>query len=443
MRRLAVALLLACSPSTAQVPDGWYIVSSAQWVGDFQPRAPGGLFLVHPRSSAPPIPVQGLGTELTGSGTPFLSGANAVAIRPDDRTLYVGEAGRAPATIELHEITLQGANATTVRKTAVGVPDPLEFYGGISQIAVLANGDAVFSVNGLANGPPLFGWPLGHFDRATDAVRPLTYTRSNGGIVISPHAESLVIDEPRGVVYAVVTPLFGFSGQLLEIPFTGGDARFLTVLAGATGMARNGAGNIVSAKQYDVIEIDPQSGAWTRIATMPTGITGLSVEAATDRPVFLVDTPLQAEVHRVTAAGATERVTSGITGSATGIAVAHDPATYGTATPGVSTFHWQVAPNPGGLPFAGNAQFGLRVTASGGDASGLVLFGAAPLSLRLGFELLVQPLFSLPLPRSGALALPLAPSLPVGASVYVQSLHLDPGVVGGIASSEGGRITVL
>lgn len=438
MRTLLLAALCATVASAlprAQVPDGAFVVSSFDEPGT---TSPGGLFVVDPRVPGPPLAVQGLGPELTGNGV-SRSGANCIAVRPDDNVILVGTIGMAGTTIELHEIALAGSLAVTIRTTTIGtVSMGASFGGGIKQIAMMPNGDALFCVSGLDQQLPLNGDSIGRFSASTGTVSRVSAPSSVADL------NALAFDRDSSTIYVASQPFGSPATTILAVPLAGGSATVVGSTNGGGGLAVASDGSVLLGGYRGIERFDPATGTSVPVGAPPSIINGLSIEAATDNPIFVLNGIQNAGVYWMDATGSAHLLTAAITGVGSGIAALDNPRTFGTDTRGNSTFRWETTPNAGGLPRITNAQFGLQIVASGGDATGAVLFGQVRTSLTfLGFELLVQPLLSFPLAADGSVPLPLSATTPVGLSLVMQSVHLDPGAPQGIAASDGVRMTTM
>lgn len=441
MRTLSIILL--CGAAAAQVPDGWYLVSSFANAS----ATPGGLFLVHPRIPGPPVVVQGLASSLTGVGAAVGTGANCVAIRPDDQVLLVGSLGQAGTPIDLHEIALIGSTAQTIRTTNVGtVAFSSTSGGGINQIAVLPSGDAVFCVGGLRNTPPLGGAALGYFSRATGAVTPIP-TPAIGGQSVN----AVAVDRSATTIYAAVLPVAGSpSTDIHALPLTGGTSTLIATLLGGPGLAVDSTGRIYAGSFADIVTIDPASGVVSLLGTVGANVNGLALEAATDLPVCVLNGSLAPGpgAYWQNSAGAANLLTAGITGVGSGMAVLDDPRAYGTSTAGTANYLWRTGPAPGGLPTRGNAGFSLQVDGLGTNPGPGFLAGSTqPANQNLfGVRVLLNPgntvLIGLIAPGT-PLAAPIPSSLGPGLRFYFQSFHLDAGAPQGLAASNGQLVGIL
>jgi len=441
--RAHLAPLVLASVVGAQVPDGSYVVSA---FGETS-RPGGGVFIVDPRTPGPPTVVTGLGQDLLGVPGQT-QGANCVAVRPDDGALLVGEIASSPTEIELHEIRLAGSNAVVDNKIRVGTLAQGVSGNGLHAIALLTNGDALIGVHGLVNGPPLYGAKVAIVRRNGTVVGvPLTGT-------ISGVANGIAVDRTETTGYVAILPPSRSYSTIYAFPLpAGGLATQLgTVVGAGAALAVDSAGRIVSTSfsPRGIVALDPTTGTLSLVGSTGSTPNGANLEAATDFAVYVLNgfhSP-GLEVGWIDAGGTAHALTNALTGVGSGIAVLHDPRTYGVTTPGTFLYQWQVAPNPGGLPRVGNASFALQLTASGGgSAVGFLLaaVGSGDIPV-LGFRLLLAPtsLVSLgPVPASGTIPMPVPSVAPIGVPVFFQTLHVDAGAPLGLAASNGLRLTLL
>ena len=142
-------------------------------------------------------------------------------------------------------------------------------------------------------------------------------------------------------------------------------------------------------------------------------------------------------------------MSTAIVGAATGLAILHNPRTYGESTPGQFDYGWAVRPNAGGLPRVGAAGFGLQATTTAGLAAPpgvLVLSPFADNTSILSVRLLLAPNALIPagpLPAGGAIPLPIPNTTPVGVTVHLQAFYLDMGAPQGLAASTGLRFVTM
>ena len=473
----AALLVLAAGKAPAQVPDGWYVVSSFRTGSPYYlgygaaPNfiAPGGLYFVHPRTPGPAIPVTGLGSDLTGPAIGgAMTGANCVLRRPSDGALVVGEIAPAPASIDLHILTLNGASLASDVVYNLGSASGSQF-GQVAQCALLPNGDILVAVSGVGTGP-LANQSLG-------LVRPsLGPPGAPGTVVPVPMTPA----PPFGFANAVATDAGGttayvgmFGAMLISqiwsvsLPNGGAAALVAEIPAGISSLARESAGTLVAAclgGPPNVFSIDPSSPYPGNVTPVPTSIgeiNAIAVEAVTGNFAAVVTSTSSPppKAYWMTAGGAANLLSSGLApfgywGVPSGIAVNPDPEAYGTATPGTNAYTWSLTPGAGGLPTVGNASFALTLLSSPACAPGVFALSlgklvppvpTAGLFLNIDPGLLVGVLpLAMPCATTATipLGIPLDPALS-GAKVFVQTFHFDAGAPAGIAASEGVEVTVL
>ncbi len=442
---LALAAVFLGGVFVAQVPDGHFVVSAHEHVS--LSAGPGGLFLVDPRIPGAPVPVAGLGADLTGLGIAG-AGANCVAIRRQDGALLAGERGLITKAIHLHEILLAGTSAASDVKVFVGtVADP--FGGGIHQVAVLPDGNALIAVGGLAATAPLNGALLGVVDFAAGTVSPLALPPGLGS-----HATALAVDRAGATAYAYVAPTEASPfGDLYAVPLASpaSATKLASALQDVSGLAVDGKGRVLAAASFPspaIHAVDPLTGSIAKLAS-PADVNGLGLEAATDQAVYVHNGATSPPgVYRLDAMGTSHLLTTGVTGVASGVDVRANPRTYGDGTAGLATYDWQVAPNPGGLPRVGSASFTLTVSSTSGSAAGVAYASFNPASFPfLGTTALIDPVGSFAagnVPADGTVPVPIPadPAL-VGVATYFHSFHLDAGAPFGLASSPGLLAVVL
>ncbi len=431
----SLAPFLLAGGLCAQVPNGHFVVSGFQ---------NGGLFAVDPRTPGPAVPISGLGSELTGSGSPS-RGANCVEIRQHDGTLFVGEVGASGDAIDLHVIALQGLAVRSEVKIPVGVVASGPLGGGIHQLALLPSGDVAVGVSGLVAQPPLNGSPIGIASLASGAVTPV--------VLAPPPAGSLnALAADRAGVWLYFASIASLNTTIYRVPLAGGTPQRLASAGGAAAALAvhdNGLVYFNTAQPSPAItSLDPVTGQTAVVAAAPASPNGLGVERASGDLVFVLNGfgPQGTAVYWMPLGGAPTQLALIPTGVPSGIAVKHTPWTFGVGSPAQNAYAWSTAPNPGGLPRLGNAAFALQLDATpSGNAAGAVVVAAAAANLRLGpVTLLLEPSAVLAtgiVPASGTLPLPV-PAYPgwVGVELFCQSFHVD---AGGFAASDGLQLTVL
>ncbi len=454
-RMAAVSALALLAPAlAAQSYDGWILVSTARTTEIPTPTNPfqgdGGLWFVHPLSTVAPVPVTGLGPELTGAGLPgplVCHGANCVLRLPDGRVLVGAANGGMP--VHLHVMTLAGAGVTSDQQIFCGTSVAMGDGGGIQQLARLPDGRILMALWGMASGP-LGGADLGIADLAAGSVStaPLTGTTGDvNALALDASGTQAFLGTTLGDVYSydLQEPLSGAAVQVAHLPGTS-----------VMNLALDNDGDLLIGCFYgDVVEFDPDTGSLTPLG-LPTQVyNALTVERVTGTHIVVQHgseavVPITSWVARETG-GSVSPLGGANWGLMTGMDVDPNPEAFGPATPGASTYTWSLAPSPGGLPVVGNPAFGLELVSSPVGWPGVLLVSneaLVPPVMVLGALLnvdpfkLVLPLFPLPAlagPQFIKLSIPPQPAL-VGADVFVQSGRLE---LGGVAASSGVKLTIL
>jgi len=455
-------LLGLARPLHSQVPDGWSVVSSFKTNQIPTPLAPfqgdGGLWLVHPRIPSPPLPVTGLGPDLTGAGlagTITAHGANCVLRLPDER-LAVGEIGRG-VSIDLHILTLGAVGPGGVPVTAdatlfCGTASLLGEGGGIHQMALLPDGRVLMAVSGIAVGP-LGGDHLGIADLAAGTVSPVAasgFLDNTNALTLDASGTTAYLGtfdtQTSGALYSLGVPAGGVAAHIVDLP------------AGVMNLALDNDGQLlVGCFLQDLLKVDPSTGGVTPLGLAIDVYNAVAVEKVTGNYfVQQQDTTVVPPPAWISLVEPGPSVTQlllslpGGIGAVSGIDQNHDPETFGPASPGASSYEWLLAPNPGGLPLAGSP-FSLTLAATPGATAiaGLFALSKFPydppvpalgvlLNVDFGSIILSKPLTGAPLEQVD-LPIPPQPSL-VGVELFAQAGYLEPG---GFAASSGLALTIL
>jgi hypothetical protein len=427
------ACALAMGSVAAQVPPGHYVVSGLRVNNG---ATLGGLAIVHPTGAVPPTIITGLADDLTGANMPGVTaGANCVVHSPDS-FLIAGPVAQNGAGLQLHQVLVVGGAAILDQPVFVGTAMTAGSVLGVTQLAMLANGNVVFSVHGLDNTGPLGGAGIGLLDRSTQAVSPIPIAMPQGSI------NCLLVDEPNGLIYF---GMFG-TGDIWSTPLAGGAVSSVAQVGSYIwNLAMDESGNLLVGVSDDVHRIDPQTSQTLETFPSVGGLAlGVAIERATADPLVYVSG--SGEVSRLRATGNLVVATVPL-GHASGITVVNSVAEYGAATPGATDYAFRTFPGVGGLPVAGNLSHALQVDASNGNANLGVLvasFGQSSLPL-LGIQLLVDPASAVALgafPAGSSVPFAIPPGL-LPTPVYLQSIHLDAGSPNGLASTRGLQLTTI
>lgn len=382
---------------------------------------------MEPTAPSAPMPLGGLSAELRGIATDE-GGVNSVVASPDGTRLFAGEGCFYSQTVEIHELAVNGNQVTTVRRVLVGRPVG---FGSVFVHGWTPAGDLLISVVSLQPTGPMAGHRLGTFSPKTGAITP---------IVLPPHAatgRNHVIDHVDGVVY------YTLSGQYegtYYAPLRGGTYGRLTTRNGP--LALDATRRQLWISDRGVHSTDPLRGGTTLHSAVALGadIDTLAVDP-TENVVFCTDATTHS-VYRIEHDGTAILMSAAIT-DPTAIHVLPNPWTFGRATDGHAIYRWQATPNAGGRPEIGNTAFGLQLTASNGNAAGILLLGTSTASFDLfGANVLVDPILAVSLPANGSVPLPLAVGTPAGLAFVLQSLHFDAGAPQGLAASDALRFVI-
>ena len=439
------SLLAVVSVTPAQVPDGWYVY------GAFSPsRGPIGVFMSHPRTPGAPISVSNLQGDLT------VTGSSCIVYRESDGAILVGERAPTGSSIDVHAIYLDGASVLLDASFSVGTGGPC--CGEIPQMGLLPDDRVVLAVTDVAAGPlkryetTSYGWQgVGILDTKSGLLTPINITNGRqivdvfNGLAIAPDALAVYIG----------TYVSASRGEIWRVPIAGGAATpVAAVPAGLSNLAFDAAGDLWVATldpSQGLFRVDVTSGAATLVPQTNGSLNAIAYEEASGNLAALsanAGNPVRS-VFWMEPTGAEHLLTSPGAGTLSGIALHRNPQVFGDGSPGFSSYAWQM-PNPGGLPVAGNASFGLSVQGTGTAAPGFVAIATAaaarPISV-LGVTLHLDPasiLLSTPLPFPGpmtlSLPLPNTPTL-VGATLFVQSFHLESAIQ--IAATPAVRFSVM
>jgi hypothetical protein len=454
-RHLFAVIALLGPVVAAQVPDGWYVVSS---VKNANASEDGRIFFVHPRQPSgvvAPIQVTGLPADLTGAGTSgVIQGANSVLYRPGDGALVVGEISTAVGqSVDLHLLTLSGNAVATSARFPLGT-SPGPQTPQVAQSSFLPNGDILVGVSHLVAPGPLAGQHLGIVNPGTGAVAAVPVLGPPPGFV------NAAIADPTGSQAWFGTFISTTSSAIYRVPLPGGGSpTFVASLpAGVSNLAFDDNGMLLASCLYGaggptLFLITPATGQVTPIPLVPPlgELNALAMERVTGNYVLVTGggAPSPGTTYWAAPNGLTNQLTFfplGWWGAKSGVDVNPDPETYGAGTPGANTYSWSLSPNPGGLPTVGNTSFSLSTRSTPGNAPGWFGLSLGRSSIPVGgITLLIDLpllllLFPIPAgPYTITLGIPAVPALS-GLSFYGQTIHQEPGA---LAASDGVMVTIL
>jgi hypothetical protein len=437
--------LAAAAP--AQVPDGHYVTAhfSAQNLGT------GGLFTFHPRNGSW-IRVTGLPQELTGLGSPFSIGANAVAILPD-RTVVAGPISAPNATLTLYHLWITNGMGTVLRAIPLGVGIS-GLRAQVAEVEVLGPDRVLVAVSTITKGAlgppgPLVGHQLGIVTLSTGAVIPCPLVPMPQGVANAVAGDARWAYVAMFDSVATRTDIWRVDHTMPNLPPT-----LLIQLPQAQINGLELRGNLLVTTGSQRATIDVRTG--TVLAQCPFSANAAETETVTGMVAGVNGSAANQDVWWSLPCGPKTLLAAPPTGGwglPGGIAVARNPIVYGGPSPVPGPdYRFRLDPNPGGMPLLGNTTFSLSVAGStGGAAAGawLLSFGPQQPSLPiLGIDLHVSlPLLwaSWPIQASPTqpavlpLGVPPNPNY-IGIRLFVQSVHVHGA---GLAASEGVRLTVL
>jgi hypothetical protein len=448
----ALTALLA-SPLCAQIPDGHIVWSSQQGT-----TGQNGIFHSHPRDPLVPVGVIGNLPPALAYSPAGARGCASVLYRRRDGALIAGERAPNGTSVDLWVLHLHGDDVAWAQSFSVGTGAA---FGEICQSSLLPDGRVVVGASGLAAGSPLaqvltaqYQWQgIGIVDTEGGGVTPIAVTNlaQIAGVV-----NGLAASRDGATVY-FCTWINNGSGELWSVATAGGAATSLAALPGGpASVSIDNDGTIVlpvlvPGSAANVQRFDPVTQALTPIPTTAGPLNCLAVETVTGNFVVATretGTPPRS-LYWMTPAGAQTLLASPNLATINGIDVNPTPEVVAPGTPGLGTYDWQVAPNPGGLPLLGSP-FSLTLAPSGspsGLAAAVFGFARLPAPVPLfGADLHVDPtdaivqLFFGGAPQTFAIPIPVAPVLR-GFRFYGQTLH-DEGAAT-LAASSLVEVTVL
>ncbi len=446
-----VPLLLAAA-AAAQVPDG-YIV----W-GSFQGSAGvNGIYFSHPRDTAfAPIPVTGLSPALAYDPQ-GRRGAAALLRRPSDGALIVGERAPQGTSVDVHVLTLRGADVVHAQLFSVGTSANV---GEIPQLALLPDERIVVAATDLAAGGPLAQFltagyhyeGIGILDTKSGGVVPVPIANLNQfpGVI-----NALAVSRDGQTIYVGNYISVG-SGDLWSVPVTGGTATMVASLPfGASNLAVDLDGTVLVTTlngPANLFRYDPATQTTTAVTTASGPLNAIAVERATGN--YLLATANAGVPSRallwMDGNGVEHNLISPNMATISCLDGNPNPEAYGEGTSGVLAYDWQLAPNPGGLPEVGNLGFSLTMAASQSTtapAMFVMSLAKAPPTTLFGLQVLVDlavtSLTFTTLVDTAALPFPIPPVAALtGMELFAQGFVVENGG-GSFAASPGVAFTIL
>jgi hypothetical protein len=446
---VSAAVLLGVATLPAQVPQGHYVF------GTFGTAMPKGVYIAHPRTPGQPTAVTGLAGDLIATGS------SCILYRPNDGAVLVGERSQVNSSVDVHVIELMGTAVLRDASFSVGTGGPC--CGEIPQMGLLPDGRIVVAATDLSAGPlanyktTSYGIQgVGIVDTTTGLVTPIPI--SNGATIVDVFNGLAVAPDFQSVFLG--TYVSATQGDIWQVPIPGGGTAKLvaSVPAGLSNLTFDNDGQLwvgtLDANQ-GLFRVDLSTGKAIAVKQNIGALNGLANESVTGNLVVVTatgGTPARSLFWMER--DGTDHLLA-IPGLATpsGVAVHGNPSRFGSRTATSQVYDWQLAPNPGGLPEPGNANFSLTVTSTGGSVPPLVSVFAiclgrmqTPFPLQ-GADIWVDlnqiiaqgylaPAFSqelkLPIPKDPALT---------GIELFVQTVHQDLGFA--LGATPGLRLTVL
>lgn len=364
-------MLALAAPTAAQVPDGWIVWGSFMGAPNLT-LGQCGVFFSHPRDGLQPV-IQVTGLPPALAFDPLgRRGSAAIAYRASDAMLIAGERSPAGTSVDLHVMRLQGSAVVFDQLFSVGTSVNV---GEIPQCAPLPDGRRiVVGASDLAPGGPLaqfqtlqYNWEgLGIVDTVSGSVTaiPVANLSSFPGVI-----NGLNVSLDGQTVY-VGNWISASSGDLWSVPITGGTATQVATLPfGASNVAIDNDGSVLVTTLNgppNLFRYDPTTGLTTPITTGTGAMNAICVEPATGNYLFATATAGTPSRSLLWMApnGTPTLLASPNQQTISGISVNPNPEQYGVSTPGAVDYHWQVAPNPGGMPLVGNSGYSLTVAAN-------------------------------------------------------------------------------
>ena len=451
--RAALPAILLAAAALAQIPDGHIVWSSQQGTA-----GQNGIFYSHPRDPLVPVGVIGNLPPSLAYSTAGARGCASVLYRRSDGALIAGERAPNGTSVDLHVLHLLGDNVVWAQSFSVGTGIA---FGEIAQAALLPDGRIAVAASGLSSTSALaqalttnYQWEgIGIVDTVGGGVTPVPISN----LAQIPGVLNGIAATRDGATIFFCNWINNSSGGLWTVPVAGGGALQLAILPGGpSSVSIDNDGTLVMpvlvpGAAANVFRYDPVRALLTAIPTTAGPLNCLAVETVTGNYIVATretGTPPRS-LYWMTPSGTQTLLVSPDRASINGIDVNPDPEAIAAGTPGVTSYDWMLAPNPGGLPLLGS-NFSLTLRAAT-PAAGLAafVFGsqryATPLPL-LGAQLHVDLagaiviLFgfsdqvTLPIPIPSTIALR-------GALFYVQTLH-DEGTTS-LAASPLLSMTVL
>ena len=401
----------------------------------------GGVILYEPRLPGGLVSVTNLPADLVGRrDAVFASGASSAEVLADGRLVVGPLVEQAGAPVDLHVLTLNGADVVADVRVPVGTTGPFPVSAGVVDMASLPDGRILLAVGLLIGLGPLGGERFAVFDPATGSLSPLAVR----GVPVS-NISGLTATSDGETAFVVFDIAGGTAFQeIWSFSVSGGLGSLVGTIAFCQSIAVNSQGEVFASVLDGVVRLDPQTGVET-LLVRSGDLPSVALESATDTVAYAGSSGrgFIAPDGRVTPLGGIGSI------RVTDLTVFQNPLRFGRGTPGSETYGWATAPNAGGLPRVGNASFSIRATSTAPTIQAGFLLAAAGggRSTVLGIDLLLDPASRFlvgPLASDGLVPLPEITMVPVGTTIAFQAVHLDPGGPAGVlAASDALCVTVM
>ena len=451
LRSLSCTALFGAT-ALAQVPDGYIVWGSFQGSSGIN-----GVYFSHPRdTTAAPIAVTGLPAALAYDPL-GRRGVAALLRRPQDGKLLVGERAPAGTSVDVHLLSLVGEHVVMAQLFSVGTS---AVVGEIPQMGLLPDGRAVVAATDLQPGGALSQFltagynyeGIGILDTVSGGVAPIVITNLNQfpGVI-----NGLAVSRDGQTIY-VGNYISALAGDLWSVPIGGGLAtQVATLPAGASNVAVDQDGTVLVTTLNgppNLFRFDPATQTTTPVTTASGPLNAIAVESVTGN--YLLATANGGVPARsllwMQPGGIEHNLTSPNMATISSVDSNPNPEAYGTGTPGVLAYDWELAPNPGGLPEAGNLGFSLTIAASQPTVDPLMFLmslGASAPTPMFGLDVLVDlsvttTTFVTLIDRATQpFPLPAVPGL-VGIELFAQAFVLET-QSNTLAASRGVGFTIL
>lgn len=451
--RFVAAACLSAAAAVAQVPDGYLVFGTFGSGNGSQ-----GIYFAHPRDTVQTaVPVLGLPSDLNGIGSGS-HGVAAIARRSSDGAVLAGERAPSGASVDFWVLKLTGNQVTVAQSYSCGTSTGV---GEIPQFGQLPDGRIVIAATALAAGGQLahffngggYDWQgLSILNPTSGAFSTIPVANWNAFVGVM---NGMAVSHDGQFVY-LGEYISTSSGGLWEIPITGGTMTLVSALPfGASNVTVDLDGTVLVTTLNgppNLFRYDPVSLSTSVVTTTTGPLNAIGIERATGN--YLMATANAGLPNRSlawrTPAGPDNVLLSPGLGTISALDSNPNPESYGAGTPGAASYAWQLAPNPGGLPEAGNLGFSLTVASNvpstGFGAIGIGFAKTAPTPL-FGVNVLIDTsnavivLLGFADSLTVPLGLPADPNI-VGAQLFGQLVLLEDATNSYVASP-GVELTVL